>query len=150
MRIRKIEHLGIACRSADEAARFFGEALGLPVVARETLPELGLKVVKLRTGESVLELLEPLEGEEVVSRFLASKGEGFHHVCFEVDDVRRAAEELRAKGYPPVWPEPRRGAGARWVNFLHPRNTFGVLVELNEDAGAQAGDAPEGPVQHFA
>ncbi len=132
MKIRKIEHLGFACRSAEEAARFYVEALGLPVVARETLDDLKLKVVKVRSGESVLELLEPLPGEEIVSRFLASRGEGFHHVCFEVEDLRAATEELRAKGYAPVWPEPRRGAGGTWVNFLRPKETFGVLIELNQ------------------
>lgn len=133
MKIRKIEHLGFACRSAEAAARFYGEVLGLPVVSRETLADLKLKVVKVRAGESVLELLEPLEGEELVSRFLAARGEGFHHVCFEVEDLGAATAELRANGLEPVWPEPRRGAGGRWVNFLRPKDAFGVLVELSQD-----------------
>lgn len=131
MKIRKIEHLGLACRSAEEAARFYAEVLGLPVVSRETLEDLKLKVVKVGVGESVLELLEPLEGEAVVSKFLAERGEGFHHVCLEVDDVRAAAEELRKKGYAPLWPEPRRGAGGKWVTFLRPQQAFGILLELN-------------------
>lgn len=130
MKIRRIEHLGIACRSADRAAAFWADVLGMPVVARETLPEMRLKVVKVRVGESVLELLEPLEGEEVISKFLASRGEGFHHVCLEVDDVEEATRELRARGYAPVWEAPRAGAGSRRVNFLRPRDAFGVLVEL--------------------
>lgn len=133
MKIRKIEHLGFACRSAEAAARFYGEVLGLPVVSRETLADLKLKVVKVRSGESVLELLEPLEGEELVSKFLAARGEGFHHVCFEVEDLQAATAELRAKGLEPVWPEPRKGAGGKWVNFLRPKDAFGVLVELNQD-----------------
>lgn len=138
MKVRKIEHLGIACRSAERAAAFWADVLGLPVVARETLPAMRLKVVKVRAGESVLELLEPLEGEEVISKFLASRGEGFHHVCFEVEDVEEATRELRARGYEPVWEAPRAGAGGRKVNFLRPRDAFGVLVEL-------AGPAGEGP-----
>ena len=72
MKILKIEHLGMACRSAEAAAKFYSDVLGLPVVSRETLDDMKLKVVKVRTGESVLELLEPMDGEPVISKFLAS------------------------------------------------------------------------------
>ena len=131
MKIGRIEHLGIACRSAEATAKFYAEVLGLPVVARETLEEMKLKVVRVKAGESVLELLEPLEGEAVVSKFLAERGEGFHHVCFDVDDVRSATAELRSRGLRPLWDEPRRGAGGRWVQFLRPKEAHGLLVELS-------------------
>jgi methylmalonyl-CoA/ethylmalonyl-CoA epimerase len=133
MKILKIEHLGMACRSAEAAAKFYSEVLGLPVVSRETLDDLKLKVVKVKTGESVLELLEPLEGEPVISKFLASRGEGIHHVCLAVEDIREAIRELKAKGYSPLWDEPKVGAGGKWVIFLRPKDTFGVLLELNQD-----------------
>jgi methylmalonyl-CoA/ethylmalonyl-CoA epimerase len=133
VKIRKIEHLGMACRSADAAAKFYTDVLGLPVVARETLEDMKLKVVKVRTGETVLELLEPLDGEPVISKFLASRGEGIHHVCLEVEDIREAVRELKAKGYAPLWDEPKVGAGGKWVTFLRPKDTFGVLLELNQD-----------------
>jgi methylmalonyl-CoA/ethylmalonyl-CoA epimerase len=133
MKIRKIEHLGMACRSAEAAAKFYSEVLGLPVVSREALDDLKLKVVKVKTGESVLELLEPLEGESVISKFLASRGEGIHHVCLAVEDIREAIKELKAKGYSPIWDEPKVGAGGKWVTFLRPKDTFGVLLELNQD-----------------
>jgi methylmalonyl-CoA/ethylmalonyl-CoA epimerase len=133
VKIRKIEHLGMACRSAEAAAKFYTEVLGLPVVARETIDDLKLKVVKVGVGESVLELLEPLDGEPVISKFLASRGEGIHHVCLEVDDIREAIRELKAKGYSPLWDEPRVGAGGKWVTFLRPKESFGVLLELNQD-----------------
>jgi methylmalonyl-CoA/ethylmalonyl-CoA epimerase len=133
MKILKIEHLGLACRSADGAAEFYSGILGLPVVARETLADMKLKVVKVQSGDSVLELLEPLEGEPVISKFLAAKGEGVHHVCFQVDDIRGAIRELQEKGYHPLWEEPRVGAGGKWVTFLRPKETFGVLIELNQD-----------------
>ena len=132
MKIGKIDHLGLACRSADAAEKLYAGALGLPVTHRETLEAMKLKVVKLRTGESVIELLEPLPGEDVVSKFLASRGEGIHHVCFAVEDVAAATAELKAKGYTPVWPEPRKGAEGRIVNFLRPKETFGVLIELSQ------------------
>jgi methylmalonyl-CoA/ethylmalonyl-CoA epimerase len=130
MKIGKIDHLGLACRSAEAAEKFYAGALGLPVVHRETLEAMKLKVVKIRSGESVLELLEPLPGEDVVSKFLAGRGEGIHHICFAVEDVAAATAELRAKGYTPVWPEPRRGSEGKLVNFLRPKETFGTLIEL--------------------
>jgi methylmalonyl-CoA/ethylmalonyl-CoA epimerase len=133
MKIRKIEHLGLACRSSEAAAKFYSEVLGLPVVSRETIPDMKLKVVKIQTGESVLELLEPMEGEPVISKFLAGRGEGIHHVCLEVEDIREAIKELKAKGFSPLWDEPKVGAGGKWVTFLKPKDTFGVLLELNQD-----------------
>lgn len=133
MKIRKIEHLGMACRSAEAAAKFYTEVLGLPVVAREILDDQKLKVIKVRTGEAVLELLEPLAGEPVISKFLAGRGEGIHHVCLDVEDLREAIRELKGRGYQPVWDEPRVGAGGRWVTFLRPKETFGVLIELSQE-----------------
>jgi len=133
MKILKIEHLGMACRSAEEAAAFYSGVLGLPVVSRETLEPMKLKVVKVQSGESVLELLEPLDGEPVISKFLAARGEGIHHICFQVEDLRGAMKELQAKGYTPLWSEPQVGAGGKWVNFLRPKETFGVLLELNQE-----------------
>ncbi len=132
MKIRKLEHLGIAVKSAAEAEALYAGVLGLPVVARETLDAMKLKVVKVACGASVLELLEPLPGEEVIAKFLASSGPGIHHVCFEVDDVAAATAELKGAGYATIWPEPREGAGHRRVNFLRPKQTGGVLIELNE------------------
>ncbi len=142
MKIGKIDHLGLACRSAEAAENFYAGVLGLPVVHRETLDVLKLKVVKVRSGESVLELLEPLPGEDVITKFLATRGEGIHHVCFVVEDVAAATAELSAKGYTPVWPAPRPGAEGRIVNFLRPRETFGVLIELSERPATSAGRPP--------
>ena len=133
MKILKIEHLGMACRSAEEAAAFYADVLGLPVVSRETLPDMKLRVVKVGIGETVLELLEPQDGEPVISKFLGSRGEGVHHLCLAVEDIREAIRELKAKGYSPLWEEPRVGAGGRWVTFLKPKDTFGVLIELNQE-----------------
>ena len=133
MKIKKIEHLGMACKSAEAAAKFYVEVLGLPVVSREILDDLKLKVVKVKTGESVLELLEPMDGEPVISKFLATRGEGLHHVCLSVENIREAIRELKAKGYRPLWDEPKVGAGGKWVTFLRPKDTFGVLLELNQE-----------------
>jgi len=134
MKIRKIEHLGIGVPSLEEAMKLYRDALGLPVADLEVLAEMKLKVIKVQAGETVLELLEPLPGEDVISKFLEARGGGIHHVCFEVEDVRGATMELAARGYEPVWPEPRRGAGNRLVNFLRPKKTGGVLIEINQPA----------------
>ncbi|MBV8881651.1 MAG: methylmalonyl-CoA epimerase [Planctomycetaceae bacterium] len=139
MKIRKIEHLGLACASADAAAKFYTEVLGLPVVSRETLADMKLQVVKVQVGESVLELLQPQAGEPVISKFLGARGEGIHHVCLEVEDIREAIRELKAKGYNPLWDEPKVGAGGKWVTFLRPKETFGVLLELNQDRPGETG-----------
>ena len=128
----RVDHIGIACRSAEATARFYTEGLGLAVVSRETLDEMKLKVIKVGCGETIMELLEPLEDEKVIRRFLETRGEGFHHICYAVEDVQAAAADLRSKGYTPLWDEPRRGAGGCRVQFLRPGNTFGMLVELSQ------------------
>jgi methylmalonyl-CoA epimerase len=132
MKITKIEHIGIACASAAKAEGFYRDVLGLPVVSREEIPHMKLHVVKVRASEVVLELLEPQAGEEVISKFLAKSGEGIHHICFEVENVDEATAYLKAKGYTPVWEKPQAGAGGKRVNFLRPKETGGVLIEINE------------------
>ena len=132
MKIKKIEHLGIGVSSLEEALKLYRDALGFPVADLELLGDMKLKVIKVKAGDTVLELLEPLPGETVISKFLAERKGGIHHVCFEVDDVRGATMELASRGYEPLWPEPRRGAGNRLVNFLKPKKTGGVLIEFNQ------------------
>jgi methylmalonyl-CoA/ethylmalonyl-CoA epimerase len=132
MKVNRIEHLGIGVPSLEEAMKLYRDALKLPVADLEILADMKLKVIKVKAGDTVLELLEPLPGETVISKFLAERKGGIHHVCFEVDDVRGATMELASRGYEPLWPEPRRGAGNRLVNFLKPKNTGGVLIEFNQ------------------
>lgn len=131
MKIRKIEHIGIAVRDVEQARAFYTGTLELPAISEETVESMKLRIVKIRVGETVLELLEPLEGEAVIRGFLDRRGEGIHHICFEVDDVRAATREVEGRGCRVLWPEPRRGAGGRAVNFLHPGSTRGVLIEFN-------------------
>src|SRR2546428_873161 len=107
MKVRKIDHIGIGVASLEEALKLYRDALGLPVDDMELLADMKLKVIKVRAGESVLELLEPLAGETVISKFLATRGGGIHHVCFEVDDVLGATIEVASNAYEPLWPEPR-------------------------------------------
>ena len=126
-----IAHVGIAVRSIEEARRFW-EALGLRVEHIEEVPHEGVRVAMIACGESHIELLEPLGEDSPIARFLEQRGPGIHHLCLESDDVRAADAALRAAGLALVRPEPSRGAGGCWVQFVHPKSAGGVLLEIAE------------------
>ncbi|MGH9320519.1 MAG: methylmalonyl-CoA epimerase [Vicinamibacteria bacterium] len=128
----KIHHVGIAVKSLDEAAERFGNLLGLERGARYELPEFGVKALFLPVGEGNLELLEPLGEGSTVASFLEERGEGVHHLCFEVDDIVAAMADFAAQGAKLIDEKPRPGAGGHLVAFVHPKATHGVLVELKQ------------------
>jgi methylmalonyl-CoA/ethylmalonyl-CoA epimerase len=129
--IGKIDHVGIAVRSIDEAKGLY-EAMGLRVEAIEEVPHEGVRVALIACGESRIELLEPTSEESPIARFLAKRGPGIHHLCLGSDDVRADDARLRQAGYQVLRPEPTRGAGGCWVQFVHPKSAGGVLLELSE------------------
>jgi methylmalonyl-CoA/ethylmalonyl-CoA epimerase len=129
--IGRIDHIGIAVRSIEEGRKLY-EALGLTVEHVEEVPDEGVRVAMIRCGESNIELIEPLSGDSTVAKFLEKRGPGIHHVCFASDDLRTDDARLREAGIEPMRPEPTRGAGGCWVQFVHPKSTGGVLVELSE------------------
>ena len=129
--IERIEHVGIAVRSIAEARGLY-EALGLRVEAIEDVPQEGVRVALIPCGESHIELLEPLSDESPIAKFLEKRGPGLHHLCLASGDVRGDDALLRAGGYQVLRPEPTRGAGGCWVQFVHPRSAGGVLIELSE------------------
>jgi methylmalonyl-CoA epimerase len=130
--IGKVDHIGIAVRSIEEARKLY-EALGLQVSFIEEVPVDGVRVAMIPCGETHIELLEPLSEDSPVGRFLAQRGPGIHHLCLGSDDVRMDDARLRAAGYKVLRPEPTRGAGGCWVQFVHPKSTGGVLLELSEE-----------------
>lgn len=130
MKIKKIDHLGIAVPRLDEAVSAF-EALGFAVEARHDVPTEKVRTAFLPVGESHLELLEPTEPDSTIARFLAKRS-GLHHVCVEVDDIVEALARLKAKGVLLIDETPRVGAGGCRVAFVHPRSAAGVLLELKE------------------
>ena len=130
--IERIDHIGIAVRSIEEGRRFY-EALGMRVERIEEIPDEGVRVAIIRCGESWIELLEPLSADSVVGKFLEKRGPGIHHLCLGSDDVRADDSRLRESGIEPMRPEPTRGAGGCWVQFVHPKSAGGVLVELAEE-----------------
>ena len=129
--IGKIDHIGIAVRSIEEARGFY-ELLGLAIRKIEEVPQEGVRVAMIPCGESLIELLEPTTPESPIAKFLEKRGPGIHHLCLAADDVRAADATLREGGVQMLRPAPTRGAGGCWVQFVHPKSTGGVLLELSE------------------
>lgn len=129
--IKKVHHVGIVVRDMEQAMRFYRDTLGLPVHKLETIEEQGVKAALLRLGDSEIELLEPVVPDNGVARYLESRGEGLHHVCFEVDSVDRDLDALKAREIELIDQTPRIGLAGR-ICFLHPRAMDGTLVELCE------------------
>jgi methylmalonyl-CoA epimerase len=128
----KIDHLGIAVRSLDQALLFYRDQLGMDVAMRETVAAEKVNVAMLPVGEPRIELLEPTEADSVVGKFLDKRGEGLHHVALKVQDLHAVVERLRASGAR-LLNEPRAGAGGHLYIFVHPSSTGGVLLELIQE-----------------
>ncbi len=128
----KIDHLGIAVRSVDQALRFYRDQLGLEVAMRETVPQEKVNVAMLQVGDPRIELLEPTEPDSVIGKFLDKRGEGLHHIALKVPNFHASVEKLRAAGAR-LLNEPRAGAGGHLYVFVHPSSTGGVLIELIQE-----------------
>ena len=132
MKILKIDHIGIAARSIDQAASFWSSILGLPIAGRETVEEQKVTTAFLPVGESELEILESTSPEGAIAKFIESRGEGIQHIALRVDNIEEALKELKEKGVRLIDEKPRRGAGGAKIAFLHPKATHGILLELSE------------------
>jgi len=129
---RKIDHIGIVVKNAQERLKLYEELLNLKVTKVEELPERGLKVYFIEVGETRLELLEPTSEKSEISSFLEKRGEGIHHLAFLVEGIEDIIKKAKEGGFKPLSDEPQIGAGGRKVAFLHPKTTGGVLIELVE------------------
>ena len=134
----KLEHIGIATPSLEEALPFWRDALGLEVVHTEVVEEQGVRVAMLPVGEPRIELLEPTGPSSPVAKFLEKRGPGIHHVAVRVPDIRAALARLKAQGARLVDETPRAGAGGCLVAFVHPTSAGGVLLELVEHTGPES------------
>ncbi|MBA3806441.1 MAG: methylmalonyl-CoA epimerase [Acidobacteria bacterium] len=132
----KIEHIGIATRSLDDAIGFWRDALELDVVATEEVAEQGVRVAMLPIGETRVELLEPTSDASPIARFLEKRGAGVHHIAVRVDDIRATLARLKEQGLRLIDEVPRVGAGGCLVAFIHPSSANGVLLELVEHTEA--------------
>ncbi len=128
----KLHHIGIAVKNISEKLKIWHDVLGLEVKCIEEVREQKVKVALLPLGGMNIELLEPLGEESPVYRFIEKRGEGIHHLCFEVDDIDNMLAEMRNKGLKLIDEVPRMGAGGRKIAFVHPKDVGGVLIELSE------------------
>lgn len=127
-----IDHLGVAVRDLNQAARTYGETLGFELGGGETLPDRGLEVRFVNAGATRVELIAPTRDDSEVSRFLDKRGEGVHHICFRVDDIEAALAGMKERGARLIDETPKRGAEGHKVAFIHPKGAHGVLIELVE------------------
>jgi methylmalonyl-CoA/ethylmalonyl-CoA epimerase len=126
--LKKIHHVGVVVPNLDQAMVLWRDVLGLHLTKSAVIQDQGVRAALLLAGESEIELLEPLNPDNGVGKFLARRGGGLHHVCFETDDVTRELDGARAKGIQLIDQKPRPGL-AGMICFLHPKATRGVLVE---------------------
>ena len=132
MKVLKIDHLGIAVKSIEEAKKLFHDILGLEFEGTETVQEQKVTTAFFPVGESEVELLESTDPDGPIARYLEKRGEGIQHIAFRVDNLEEALARLKDKGIRLIDEKPRRGAGGAKIAFLHPKSTHGVLIELSE------------------
>lgn len=128
--IKKISHIGVAVRNLDLAENFYTEILSMPVSDREQHGELRASFIPV--GDTRIELLQSMTPDGVISKFIDKKGEGVHHIAYQVDDINKALANLQAKGVELIDKQPRKGAHNSKVAFINPKGTYGILVELVE------------------
>ncbi len=129
----KLEHIGIAVKDLEKSNALFALLLGSPHYKTETVESEHVATSFFKTGASKVELLEATSPDSPIAKYIEKRGEGIHHIAFEVADIRAEMARLSAAGFTLLHPEPKRGADNKWVCFLHPKGTNGVLVELCEE-----------------
>jgi methylmalonyl-CoA/ethylmalonyl-CoA epimerase len=128
----RLTHVGIAVRDGSVSSRLFEVLLGSQPGHREEVADQKVRTVLFDVGSAGLELLEPTSAESTVAKFIDKRGEGIHHLSFEVDDIQGEIERLRSAGFQMIDEKPRPGAGGYLVAFIHPKSTNGVLVEISQ------------------
>jgi methylmalonyl-CoA/ethylmalonyl-CoA epimerase len=141
-----IDHVGVAVADLDVAIAFYRDTFGLELVHEETNPEQGVREAMMAVGDSgsCVQLLAPLTPDSTIAKFLDRSGPGIQQVAYRVDDVERVAARLRERGVRLLYDEPRRGTAGSKVNFVHPKDAGGVLIELVQPAATHDGEAHDG------
>ena len=134
--VTAIDHVGFAVRDLDEAIAFYARTFGLTVAHEESNEEQGVREAMLAIGDSHIQLLAPLRPDSPIGKFLERNGEGIQQVAFRVTDIDEASQRLRQAGLRLLYDAPKRGTADSRVNFVHPKDCGGVLVELVEPAAA--------------
>lgn len=133
MKVQKLEHIGIAVSSLDEAIPYWENVLGLKCYNIEEVADQKVRTAFFKVGDIKIELLESTSEDGTIAKFIEKKGQGVHHLAFAVDNVEQALGDVESKGVQLIDKAPRLGAEGLSIAFLHPKSTFGVLTELCED-----------------
>jgi methylmalonyl-CoA/ethylmalonyl-CoA epimerase len=132
--MNKIEHLGIAVKDLASSEKIFEDMLGTAPYKRETVESEFVTTSFFQVGESKIELLQSTDPDGPIGKFIEKRGEGIHHIAFDVPDIQSEIDRLIAKGYRMIHEKPKQGADGKIIAFLHPKSSNGVLVELCQDA----------------
>jgi len=127
-----IEHIGIAVKNLDETISYYENVLGLKCYAIEEVKDQKVKTAFFKIGQTKIELLESTDPDGPIGKFIKNKGEGIHHIAFNVKDLREKLEQVERKGIELIDKAPKKGAEGLDIAFLHPKSTFGVLTEFCE------------------
>ena len=136
--MNKIEHIGIAVRNIDEANKVYQSLLGEAHYKSEKVESEGVATSFFKCGESKIELLEATNEDSPIAKFIEKKGEGIHHIAFAVSDIKKEVKRLVKEGFRVLNEKPKKGADGKWVVFLHPKSSHGVLVELCQDIASDS------------
>ena len=131
--MKKIEHIGIAVKDLESSNKLFSSLFNAVPYKTETVESEGVKTSFFKSGPNKIELLQALNEESPISKFIAKKGEGVHHIAFAVDDIKSEIERLKKEGFVVLNDQPKKGADNKLVAFLHPKSTNGVLIELCQE-----------------
>ena len=131
--MKKIEHIGIAVNSLEESNLVFEKLFGAPAYKSEWVESEGVKTSFFMNGPNKIELLEATHSDSPIAKFIEKKGEGIHHIAFDVEDIVLEIARLKAEGFVVLNEVPKRGADNKLVSFLHPKTTNGVLIELCQE-----------------
>ena len=132
MKVKKIDHIGIAVKNLDETMKFYADALGLKTISTEVVEDQKVRIAFIPVGDSEVELIESTSPDGPVAKFIESRGEGLQHIAFRVENIEEALQELKNKGIRLIDEKPRKGAGGAMIAFVHPKATNGVLVEITQ------------------
>lgn len=131
--MEKLEHIGIAVRNLAEANQLFARLLGKEPYKTEEVESEGVRTSFFELGGVKIELLESFRSGSAIDKFIEKRGEGIHHLAFEVTDLKNSLAEYKSAGFQPITPEPKQGADNKMISFLHPKQTGGVLIELCQE-----------------
>ena len=132
-KIKKIDHIGIAVKKIEDHMRYYKDVLKMPFLGFKTVESQKVKVAMFEIGESVIELLEPINDDSPISKFLEKRGEGIHHLCYDVDNIEGTLKHLKDNSIKLINEEPVIGAKGGKIAFLHPKSSGYVLTEISEE-----------------